>query len=1283
MTYQPRRRRKHTSSKRNRHSRGRARISRQLNLESMEDRRLLTTFGIDYGPTASDAAGNDWNDFAAAGTNNAVHDLDGNMLSGVSIQVTGGGYNTAGEDNWVGLSTNGGSAPIEFVDSVTTDIAFSLNTTTISGLDPSLKYNLYGVSHGGGSGHDAKQDALTVTGDVAYGMSVVNRGDARTNGTFHTFLGVSPNGSGTITIAHSESTANNPVINGILIESVDPGTLDAVDDDYTSTNPIDEDTVLNIVAPGVFINDTPSTPIIESYDATSANGAAVTIAADGSFTYDPTSSATLQALNNGDMVTDTFTYTIREGDGSDTLTSVGVDTTAGANWRTNAQLDVDGDDAYGTDGYFVYGIDQGDTVYRAPYPFDNDQVVAPAYITSITTPTPTNMWSGNGNFGQMEDPANGNALTNTPLLSNPGNDPGVYTIERVDGAAFRLTIMVASGDGLNVTFNTTVSDGVDTETQNATHTANGLHYHVYDVAAGNSDITVTIAANNNFQATGFAFDTAPTVASVGVDTTAGANWRTNAQLDIDGDDAYGTDGYFVYGIDQGDTVYRAPYPFDNDQVVAPAYITSITTPTPTNMWSGNGNFGQMEDPANGNALTNTPLLSNPGNDPGVYTIDRTDGAAFRLTIMVASGDGLNVTFNTTVSDGVYTQTQNATHTANGLHYHVYDVAAGSSDIIVTIAANNNFQATGFAFDTLPTDTATVSVKVNGLNEPVAITDGTKFGIDYGPTATDAAGNDWNDFAAAGTDSSVINLDSTILSGVTVAVAGGGYNTAGENNWVGLSTNGGGAPAEFVDSVTTDIGFNVSTTTISGLDTSLVYNIYGVSHGGGAGHDAKQDALTVTGDISYGTSIVNRGDARTNGTFHSFLAVKPDGSGVITIAHSESTANNPVVNGILIEAVTPPPSIAYWDGTDTTGDADGGTGTWNTTNNNWDDAETSGNNVVWDADGSGNDAAVFGGPNSNSVVTLGEDISLGSLTVQDVHNYVIGSGPTEDNTLDFSAATNPTITVDRFNATITAGITGSPDVTHNAGARTLTLAPAATVSMDLGAIAINKLASNSNSVLDLEGDGDGSANSISWVDGSAQQLFVNKAGAGTWTLGDVTFYNRSGAGAGGEGRVIINAGDLIATGTIRASHGVYLQGGVFHYNNAAAVNSTDARAGGIIDMRGGSLDNTSGAAINSSTHNPPQIWRDGGFTFVGSNGANSDLNLGAGAVTLATSSPTVTIQDAATTLTVGGVIAHGTTSIGLIKAGQAPWLLPAPPTIPVIQRFRRAFCRSGTAQRPQI
>jgi autotransporter-associated beta strand protein len=91
---------------------------------------------------------------------------------------------------------------------------------------------------------------------------------------------------------------------------------------------------------------------------------------------------------------------------------------------------------------------------------------------------------------------------------------------------------------------------------------------------------------------------------------------------------------------------------------------------------------------------------------------------------------------------------------------------------------------------------------------------------------------------------------------------------------------------------------------------------------------------------------------------------------------------------------------------------------------------------------------------------------------------------------------------------------------------------------------------------------------------------------------------------------------------------------------------DSSAGGLLKIQGGNLDQTSGAAITTSTYNPGMQW-NANFVFLGSNGAASDLYLGTGAVAI-NANRIVTIQNADTTLSVGGVISG--TNFGITKAG---------------------------------
>lgn len=79
---------------------------------------------------------------------------------------------------------------------------------------------------------------------------------------------------------------------------------------------------------------------IVAFDATSAEGATITDNGDGTFGYDPSSSATLAALAAGTTLDDTFTYTIEDGNGAQSIGTVTV-TVSGAAAVTTLTLTAD------------------------------------------------------------------------------------------------------------------------------------------------------------------------------------------------------------------------------------------------------------------------------------------------------------------------------------------------------------------------------------------------------------------------------------------------------------------------------------------------------------------------------------------------------------------------------------------------------------------------------------------------------------------------------------------------------------------------------------------------------------------------------------------------------------------------------------------------------------------------------------------------------------------------------------------------------------------------------
>ena len=143
----------------------------------------------------------------------------------------------------------------------------------------------------------------------------------------------------------------------------------ANNDSYT----VPEDTVLNIPADGVLANDTDidvsmhpaiyrGVLSVTLFDDPSVQGAPVTVNADGSYNYDPTSSAILQALAVGEYIIDTFTYTVIDGNGGTDAGTVSINVT-GVNDAptiiTSDVLEVIAGQAYYVD-YDAIDIDTSD-----------------------------------------------------------------------------------------------------------------------------------------------------------------------------------------------------------------------------------------------------------------------------------------------------------------------------------------------------------------------------------------------------------------------------------------------------------------------------------------------------------------------------------------------------------------------------------------------------------------------------------------------------------------------------------------------------------------------------------------------------------------------------------------------------------------------------------------------------------------------------------------------------------------------------------------------------------
>jgi autotransporter-associated beta strand protein len=284
---------------------------------------------------------------------------------------------------------------------------------------------------------------------------------------------------------------------------------------------------------------------------------------------------------------------------------------------------------------------------------------------------------------------------------------------------------------------------------------------------------------------------------------------------------------------------------------------------------------------------------------------------------------------------------------------------------------------------------------------------------------------------------------------------------------------------------------------------------------------------------------------------------------------------------------------------------------------------------------------------NTPTIVPQQVSSNTAMTIVVNNNGSGTG----NTLTLSGGLVAAITTGNLRTINVTGDNGytlnipTVSMTTSVTTGTLTFNPT-TANVSLGAVTIKCAGGDLNFVLGGTSTGNSAASIIE--SGTPSNLsLVTKQGAGTWTVGDITCRNG----------LIITAGKLIVNGTLwqnKNDRTITLSGATteLHYNNPAAVKNQPGATVPALTISGGKLDNSSGAAITTSTYNPTMAW-NGDWTFIGSNGAASDLNLGTGAVTI-NATRQVTVENAATTLSVGGVISGAT--FGLTKAGPGTLVL---------------------------
>jgi autotransporter-associated beta strand protein len=349
-----------------------------------------------------------------------------------------------------------------------------------------------------------------------------------------------------------------------------------------------------------------------------------------------------------------------------------------------------------------------------------------------------------------------------------------------------------------------------------------------------------------------------TVSSVGVDSTTGPNWRTAANITYQADGQYGTSGYVVYGLNAANGVYTQPYNAtagnSNNLFSLPAGITVVTADTNIGMWSGNGNFGNIEDPGNGNAITVTPLLANSAG-PKRFTISRSHVTPMRLTLMTASGDGAGANYSPSVDDGSGAVSTAHTHTANGVVYHVFDISSGFTDIVINITSSPNWSLTGMAFDEVLPPPVTVNWITDGNGD-------WSNPVNWDDVVPNAVGARAVLASPPLTASATVTLDEPVTLGILSFSGFEGYTVAGgsaltfDNNGLSAVVN----VSDGLHEISAPVVLSGNTTVNSAVGSELILSgslaggsTFGV--GGGGTVNLNGDITGFTGGIAINSGVM--------------------------------------------------------------------------------------------------------------------------------------------------------------------------------------------------------------------------------------------------------------------------------------------------------------------------------------------------------------------------------------------------------------------------------------------
>ena len=497
----------------------------------------------------------------------------------------------------------------------------------------------------------------------------------------------------------------------------------------------------------------------------------LTIAANGSYTYAVADNSTVNALDSGDVVTDTFNYTVSDGQGETdiatiTITVIGVNDTPVADNETGSvgrsqTLTV-------TDG--TSDLLNGDT--------DSD-TSASLRVSSIVATT-----------------ANGSAtIVNPETAYNSGYTQvnGSYGTLRV-GADGTYQYIAGSNNGTDV-FTYTLSDGTATDTATLTITVapNSTPSATNDTDAVNEDATITESSGSELLVADDTDADSDTLTVTQIAVTGGSNSSVAGSSTYNSNftsvtGTYGTlkvgaDGSYTYVADQS-----AADDLDlNDQVTDSFTYTvsdGTATDTATLIITVTGiNDAPVADNETGAVNEDATLTVTDGTSDVLHgDTDADDSASLTVSaIRTGAEDGSGTSGS--IGSGLTGTYGTLTLASDGTYTYVADQSA-SDDLDANDTATDTFTYT--VSDGTATDTGTITITVTGVNDaPVAVNDtdavnedatvtrssGSSLLMDDDSDADDDDSFTVTQIAVTGSSNNAVTANSTYNSGSPETVTG--------------------------------------------------------------------------------------------------------------------------------------------------------------------------------------------------------------------------------------------------------------------------------------------------------------------------------------------------------------------------------------------------------------------------------------------------------------------------------------------------------------------------------